>query len=119
MGMRVLVLPSRQVGSVKSLEVDSAPACLARAGDSVDITLADVDASVLAAGAVICHPDWPVPLARKFTVRVLVLEVAIPILQGQQVSLDPSVYPINAYFRGSLVSWSRVVAENPMNLDHL
>ena len=83
--MRILVLPSRQMGSVKSLEVDSATAPLARAGDSVDITLADVDPSVLAAGAVLCHPEWPVPLATKFTARILVLEVAIPILHGQQV----------------------------------
>ena len=81
----MLVLPSRQLGSVKSLEVDSAPAALARAGDSVDVTLADVDPAALAAGAVICHPEWPVPLARAFTARLLVLEVAIPILQGQQV----------------------------------
>ena len=93
MGMRVLVLPSRQLGSVKSLEVDSAPAALARAGDSVDVTLADVDPAVLAAGAVICHPEWPVPLARVFTARLLVLEVAIPILQGQQVGQTLTLKP--------------------------
>ena len=41
MGTRVLALPSRQTGAVKTLAVDGAPAAFARAGDSVDVTLTD------------------------------------------------------------------------------
>ena len=39
----------------------------------------------LAVGDVLCHPDWPVPLATRLTARLLVLDVAVPILRGQQV----------------------------------
>ena len=40
-GTRVLVLPSRQAGAVKTLAVDGAPAALAMAGDSADVSLTD------------------------------------------------------------------------------
>lgn len=41
---------------------------------------------LVAAGGVVCHPEWPVPLVSRFTARILVLEPPIPVLQGQQVS---------------------------------
>lgn len=37
-------------------------------------------------GAVLCHPQFPVPLVTKLEARVVVLDVAVPLLQGQQVS---------------------------------
>jgi len=40
---------------------------------------------MVAAGGVVCHPEWPVPLVTRFAARVLVLEPPIPVLQGQQV----------------------------------
>lgn len=49
----------------RSIEVDGKPATLARAGDSADVTLAGVDASAVCGGTVLCHPDFPVPLADK------------------------------------------------------
>ena len=40
-GTRVLVLPARQAGAVKTLAVDGAPAALAIAGDAADVSLTD------------------------------------------------------------------------------
>ena len=40
-GTRVLVLPSRQAGTVKTLAVDGASAALAIAGDSADVSVTD------------------------------------------------------------------------------
>lgn len=71
----------------RSLEVDGKPASLARAGDSADVTLAGIDTSAVGAGSVLCHPDFPVPLVDKFEARVVVLEVQIPVLKGQQVTI--------------------------------
>ena len=45
--------------------MDGKPASLARAGDSADVTLAGVDTTAVGAGSVLCHPDFPVPLATK------------------------------------------------------
>lgn len=86
-GTVVLVMPSKQEATVKSVEVDGQAAPLARAGDSADVTLASIDTSAVAAGSVLCHPGYPVPLVSKFEARVVVLDVTIPVLRGQQVTL--------------------------------
>jgi hypothetical protein len=64
---------------------DHAP--LALAGDSADVLLSGIDAAALHAGAVLCHPEFPVHLAVKFTVQVLVLQVSLPILKGHAVTI--------------------------------
>ncbi len=51
------------------------------------IMYAGVEPAVLNGGAVLCHPEWPVPLASRIIARLLVLDVSRPILRGQQVLL--------------------------------
>lgn len=60
---------------------------LALSGDSADILLTGIDASALHAGAVLCHPEYPVHLAYKFIVQVLVLQIPVPILKGHAVTI--------------------------------
>ena len=84
-GSPVVVIPTGEAGTIKTLEEDKQLVQLARAGDRVDVSLAGIDASMLTAGAVLCHPDWAVPLVTMVEVRVLVLDVEVPILRGQQV----------------------------------
>lgn len=57
------------------------------AGDSADLVLTGVDAAALHAGCVLCHPEYPVRLAVKFTAQVLVLDVGLPLLKGQAVTI--------------------------------
>lgn len=45
--------------------MDGKAATLARAGDSADVTLTGIEASAVCGGTVLCHPDFPVPLAHK------------------------------------------------------
>ncbi|WIA29533.1 hypothetical protein OEZ86_012032 [Tetradesmus obliquus] len=87
-GSKLLLVPGYEAAVVKSLEVngqDHAP--LALAGDSADVLLSGIDASALHAGAVLCHPEFSVHLAVKFTVQVLVLQVPLPILKGHAVTI--------------------------------
>lgn len=84
-GSQVVVVPSNETATVKGIEVDGKPAQFARAGDSVDVVLSGMDPANLAQGTVLCHPSFPVPLVTKFEARVVVLDVAIPILKGQAV----------------------------------
>jgi elongation factor 1 alpha-like protein len=51
-----------------------------------DVKSAVSGMQLVAAGGVVCHPEWPVPLVSRFAARILVLEPPIPVLQGQQVS---------------------------------
>lgn len=51
-GSKVLVIPSREVVTVRSLERDSHLCNVARAGDNVTVSLQGVDANRVSAGCV-------------------------------------------------------------------
>ena len=84
-GTKVVMQPGNHVGSVRSAEVNGAPVQLAMAGDTVDVALNGIDAAAVSAGSMLCHPQWPVPLVSRFEARVVVLDIAMPILKGRQV----------------------------------
>ena len=83
-------MPAGVVGSVRSLERDSQACAFARAGDNVAVSLQGIDAGHVIAGGVLCHPEFPVSVARYLELKVLVLDVTTPILIGSQVCF--SVY---------------------------
>ncbi|CAN6838938.1 unnamed protein product [Brassica oleracea] len=84
-GSKVMVMPSGDQGTVRSLERDSQGCSVARAGDNVAIALQGIDANQVMAGGVLCHPDYPVSVATRLELMVLVLEGATPILLGSQL----------------------------------
>lgn len=79
-------MPSGEVGTVRNLERDSQACPVARAGDNVAVSLVGIDGSHVMAGGVLCHPDYPVSVAKHLELKVLVLDNATPILIGSQVS---------------------------------
>ncbi|RMZ54044.1 hypothetical protein APUTEX25_002621 [Auxenochlorella protothecoides] len=95
-GSRVLVMPSGQAATVRTLGAEgaggvaaggSSPAALL-AGSGASLTLAGLDdPGSVGPGSIVCDPAWPVPAASAFRARVLVLQVPGPILPGQQVSV--------------------------------
>ncbi|XP_050876381.1 uncharacterized protein LOC127080096 [Lathyrus oleraceus] len=84
-GTKVLVMPSDVVGTVRTLERDSNACSVARAGDNVAVTLHGVDGSHVLAGVVLCHPYFPVAVAKHLELKLLVLDGASPILVGAQL----------------------------------
>jgi elongation factor 1 alpha-like protein len=90
--MRVLVQPGNHAGAVKSVEINNAAVEVALAGDTVDVALSALDAAAVSAGSMLCLPQWPVPLAMRFEARVVVLEVATPILKGRQVTCSGTTH---------------------------
>ncbi|XP_015161710.1 HBS1-like protein isoform X5 [Solanum tuberosum] len=84
-GNKVLVMPFRDVATVRSLERDSQVYNAAKAGDSVTINLQGIDANHVMAGGVLCHPEFPVPVANHLELKVLILDNGIPILIGSQL----------------------------------
>lgn len=77
--------PGNHAGSVKSVEMNSMAVPLAMAGDTVDVVLNGVDAVAVSAGSMLCLPQWPAPVVSRFEARVVVLDIAMPILKGRQV----------------------------------
>lgn len=87
-GSKVLVMPSGDIGTVRSLERDSKACPIARAGDNVAVSLQGIDANRVVAGGVLCHPDFPVVVAAHLELKVLVLDaITTPILIGFQMEL--------------------------------
>ncbi|CAN8256706.1 unnamed protein product [Cochlearia groenlandica] len=84
-GSKIMVMPSGEQGTVRSLERDSQACTIARAGDNVAIVLQGIDANQVMAGGVLCHPDYPVTVTTHLELMVLVLEGATPILLGSQL----------------------------------
>jgi len=85
--LQVLVLPSGQEATVKTIERDSNSCTIARAGDNVAICLQGIVGSQLIPGGVLCHPGFPVAVANHLELKVLVLDITTPILVGSQVKL--------------------------------
>ncbi|GIM12701.1 hypothetical protein Vretimale_15995, partial [Volvox reticuliferus] len=102
-GSKVVLVPGpSQPFSVRSLEASGSPTHLVRAGDSVEVALVAghgggaggggaIDPSNVAAGAVLCHPDFPAVLVTRFELRVVVLDVPVPLLRGHVVTLHAHV----------------------------
>lgn len=86
-GTKVMIMPGREIGIVKSVEMRGKAVPVAMAGDNADVVLSGIEQGSINAGAVLCHPEYPVPLASRFEARVVVLEVPIPVLRGQQVTI--------------------------------
>ncbi|GMG99284.1 hypothetical protein Nepgr_001124 [Nepenthes gracilis] len=81
-GCKVLVMPLGDVGTVRSIECNSQPCPIARAGDNVAVSIQGIDAGHIMAGGVLCHPDFPVRVATHLELKVLVLDEITPILIG-------------------------------------
>lgn len=91
-------MPSAVVGTVRSLERDSNACTVARAGDNVAVMLQGVDGNHVMAGDVLCHPDFPVAVAKHLELKVLVLDGASPILVGTQVcTMDAKDIPCTLF----------------------
>lgn len=86
-GSKVLIMPSGDKGTVRTLERNSQACKIARAGDNVTVSLQGVDASSVMAGGVLCHPDFPVAIAKHLELKILTLELATPILIGSQLEV--------------------------------
>ena len=77
-GDTVLVLPAKEAGAIKGIEVDSEPAEWAVAGQNVILHLAEIDAKYLKSGDVICAPSAPIQCVTSFKAKVLAFEHITP-----------------------------------------
>ncbi|PKA53018.1 Elongation factor 1-alpha C [Apostasia shenzhenica] len=84
-GSKVIVMPSGDFATVRSIERDSHACSSASAGDHVAVSLQGMDGANLVPGGVLCHPDFPVTVASDLELRILVLDIKMPILIGSHV----------------------------------
>ncbi|KAK7079318.1 HBS1-like protein [Halocaridina rubra] len=84
-GDRLLLLPQGNVLNVKGVQADNAAPSTAFAGDHVTLTLGGVDPSVLHIGDFLCDPTKPIPLVNRCQARIVVFNIAVPLIRGTQV----------------------------------
>ncbi|KAJ6188371.1 hypothetical protein N7519_003279 [Penicillium mononematosum] len=78
MGDNILIMPSGETATVRSLEVDSQPSDWAVAGQNVVLNIANIDPIHLRSGDVVCRPSSPIPTITSFTAKVLAFEHLMP-----------------------------------------
>mmetsp|Transcript_97902 Transcript_97902/g.285651 ORF Transcript_97902/g.285651 Transcript_97902/m.285651 type:complete len:682 (-) Transcript_97902:84-2129(-) len=84
-GQKVLVMPSGEQTTVKSLQMHGgAPARSGQVGDYMDSVILPIEPQFASIGGVICDPKHPVPVTDLLQVQILVFELDIPIMRGQQ-----------------------------------
>jgi elongation factor 1 alpha-like protein len=93
-GTKVVLVPSGEAGVIKSLSIDSGRGTpkdcrlsFARAGDTVEATVTVSDPSVVHVGSVMCSQMAPIEVSERFVAQILVLDITIPLLHGQNLTL--------------------------------
>ncbi|KAI9244417.1 P-loop containing nucleoside triphosphate hydrolase protein [Sporodiniella umbellata] len=86
-GEQVIVVPGNETAHVKTLQVNDEFANWAAAGDSILMTLVNIDIMNLSNGCVICSSSHPVPVTSTFEAQIVVFDVRIPLTLGYQVVL--------------------------------
>lgn len=89
-GDRVLICPTREVATTKSVAIEEVSQQTVYAGDQASVTLSGVDMQNVSVGYVLCDPQIPVPIATKFQARIVVFNITVPITKG---------FPVSAFLR--------------------
>ncbi|KAI8877204.1 hypothetical protein K501DRAFT_298387 [Backusella circina FSU 941] len=120
LGEKVLVVPGNEVGTVKTLQANEVSSQWAAAGDSVVMTLANLDIMKLSNGCIICSGINPVPVTSLFEAQIVVFDIRIPITPGYPIvlhhgSLDEpaSIVKLNQILDKST---GQVIKKNPKAL---
>ncbi|KAL1743563.1 P-loop containing nucleoside triphosphate hydrolase protein, partial [Schizophyllum fasciatum] len=86
-GDRVRALPGDETAYVKSIETEEENIVWAASGSNVTLYLTNIDPIHLNIGTVLCLPHEPVPLSAKFSARIIVFDIEIPITTGTTIEL--------------------------------
>jgi len=86
-GDNLLLVPSNQVCTVKSIRYQSNPVQYAVAGWNAELGISGIDIASIRVGDFLCDPERPIRPASKFTVRIATFALDCPIVKGHQVVL--------------------------------
>lgn len=97
-------MPSGESATVRSIERDSSSCSAVRAGDNVAISLQGIDPIHLKPGGVLCHPDFLVAVATRLELKILVLDIKMPIIIGSPVIIKYFFTSFSSRFNSDLIT---------------
>jgi len=83
-GQKVLVLPSNEQAPVKSLQSGNQVVRSASVGDYLDSVIIALEPQFASIGGALCDPKHPLAVVDAFQAQILVFDVDVPIMRGQQ-----------------------------------
>ncbi|KIM45903.1 hypothetical protein M413DRAFT_296917 [Hebeloma cylindrosporum] len=86
-GEKLRVLPGDETAVVKSIEFEEGFVPWAASGSNVVLNLTSIDPVNLSVGSILCPQTDLVPLATTFTAKIIVFDIAVPIMAGSSVEL--------------------------------
>lgn len=87
-GDQLLLMPLRQLVTVKTLKLQKGTSVpFARDGESLEMGVVGQDDSVFGVGDILCDPQHPIPVVRKFRAQLVVFQPPRPILKGDAMIL--------------------------------
>ncbi|KAK9882074.1 hypothetical protein WA026_018920 [Henosepilachna vigintioctopunctata] len=86
-GDKVLLCPSKEMATVKSLSIDEVSKTVVFAGDQATVTLSGLDMQNISVGNIVCDTQSPVQVASRFEARIVVFNVKVPITKGCSIIL--------------------------------
>lgn len=86
-GDKVSLMPASEQGSIKALSMKDLSVKWAASGDHVTMTITGVDMAHVSVGSVLCDPLLPIKATSRIVARIVVFNVAMPIIKGFMVIL--------------------------------
>jgi elongation factor 1 alpha-like protein len=82
---RVLLRPSNDQVTIKTIQIENLNVPSAFAGDNVILNIQGVDPTHLFVGNVVCDPEYPIPCATTIQARIIIFNISTPILPGTPI----------------------------------
>jgi elongation factor 1 alpha-like protein len=82
---RLVLRPSNDQVTVKSILIENSNVPSAFAGDNVILNIQGVDSTHLFVGNVICDPEYPIPCATIIQARIIIFNTVTPIVPGTPI----------------------------------
>jgi elongation factor 1 alpha-like protein len=86
-GDKLVCLPYGDPCVVKSIRFNGQPVDYAAAGANVDVTLNGIEQTSITIGSVLCDPEQPIQVTKRFKAQILTFALEVPLMRGQRLLL--------------------------------
>eukprot|EP01091_Cochliopodium_minus_P013502 TRINITY_DN4369_c0_g1_i1.p1 TRINITY_DN4369_c0_g1~~TRINITY_DN4369_c0_g1_i1.p1 ORF type:complete len:663 (-),score=194.02 TRINITY_DN4369_c0_g1_i1:1556-3544(-) len=113
-GDNLLLMPSTEKGIVKSITLHSQSVQYAKAGQSVEMNIQNIDPELILKGNILCDPGNPIMRYSKFTAKIKLFKDAKPVLKGAKMVLHHHIMnvPVTLFKLVALLDKNGNVTQN-------